>query len=222
MEAGGSSLFVRAKTPMIDSSCKSGVTNSRGRLFRNASNHDHSTPQVPPPPTPYPSRRSPLNSVCELTDIPGNFSKLPNCRHTHPSRARVFVHKRACFLFFIYFFFFFFFKICASVCELTRLIQGAECIRRCAERIFANHICGSVSKYSRTEGETSNICHSGASKSPRARHVGCARALPKVHHVICSVRLSPSVSLTRMSSRLVSPPCKTSLLLALLFRRQKK
>lgn len=108
------------------------------------------------------------------------------------------------------------------MCDLTHLTQGAECIRRCAERIFANHICGSVSKYSRTEGETSNICHSGASKSPRARHVGCARALPKVHHVICSVRLSPSVSLTRMSSRLVSPPCKTSPLLALLFRRQKK
>lgn len=83
MEAGSSSLVVRMKTEMIDSSCKSHFTGSKGLLSRNASNHTERSqhPQVPQPLNPS------LNYICEMKDFPGNFSKHPNCCRTHMSWA---------------------------------------------------------------------------------------------------------------------------------------
>lgn len=83
MEALCSSLVVCTKTEMIDSSCKSHITGSKGLLSRNAANHTERSwhPQVRQPLNPS------LNYACEMTDFPGNFSKHPNSCHTHLSWA---------------------------------------------------------------------------------------------------------------------------------------
>lgn len=100
MEAGSSSLVVKMKTEMIDSSCKSRTTGSKGLLCCNASNHMERSqhPQVPQPLNPS------LNYACEMTDFPGNFSSHPNCCHTHLSCACtcVYAYKCVCFFEFVH------------------------------------------------------------------------------------------------------------------------
>ena len=58
---------------MIDSSCKSHITGSKGLLYCNASNHVERSwhPQVHQP------LNLSLNYAYEMTDFPGNFSKHP-------------------------------------------------------------------------------------------------------------------------------------------------
>lgn len=80
------------------------------------------------------------------------------------------------------------------------------------QHIFASHTCGSSSEHILHRGQNLNSCRSSTSKVPKqGTHSpdgpGLWEALPKVHCVICSACLSPSVSPTWMSSCLVSPPC---------------
>lgn len=160
MEAGSSSLVVRMKTEMIDSSCKSHITGSKGLPSRNASNHTERSqhPQVPQPLNPC------LNYVCEMTDFPGNFSKHPNCCHTHMSWACACVcaYSRVCFCL----------KMCASVCDWMCELRTCKseswfkCIRRWHEYIFANHTWLSE-QILRTEGETLTSVTAAHQKVPK-------------------------------------------------------
>lgn len=140
MEALCSSLVVRMETEMIDSSCKSHITGSKGLLSRNASNHIERSwhPQVHQPLNPS------LNYAYEMTDFPGNFSKHPNSCHTHLSwaeRARACVHAYNCACGFqcVY--------PCAAECvSYAHVNERADAsVSGDGEQILASHTCGSMS-----------------------------------------------------------------------------
>lgn len=148
MEALCSSLVVRMKTEMIDSSCKSHITVSKGLFSCNASNHTERSwhPQVHQPLNPS------LNYAYEMTDFPGNFSKQPTVVTLICQEPNKLVY------------------VCVSAynCELCICACSFQCVYLCVtgcvscthinqradasisgdgEHILASHTCGSMSKF---------------------------------------------------------------------------
>lgn len=113
------------------------------------------------------------------------------------------------------------FSMCVSVCDwkCELRIYKSESWCKC-NRGWGAHPCQSHMWLDEQilciEGKTLTSVAAAHQKSP-SEAGRLWEALPKVHHVICSVCLSPSASPTRTSSRLISPPCTPSPPLALLF-----
>lgn len=153
MEAGSSSLVVRMKTEMIDSSCKSHITDSKGLLSHNAPNHAERSqhPQVPPAPHP----------LCVICAMRFSWEFLQTLKLL--SHFCVCVKPRL--LFFL-------------KRRLTECVSYALASQRAEVSASGDGMCTSlpithVAQWANTlhRGRNLNICHSGAAKNPQARHV---------------------------------------------------
>lgn len=130
-----SSLVVRVKTEMIDSSCKSHITGSKGLLSRNVPNHTERSwhPQVHQPLNPS------LNYAYEMTDFPGNFSKHPTvvtviC-HV-PNELALCVHNSVC--------------ICA---------HGVQCVAECLSYTHVRSCCKCIRGMVNTSLPFTHVAH---------------------------------------------------------------
>ena len=223
MEALCSSLVVCAKTEMIDSSCKSHITGSKGLLSRNAANHTERSwhPQVRQPLNPS------LNYACEMTDFPGNFSKHPNSCHTHLSWAewagvrvcvcvceRTTKNVQLCVPF----------SVCVSVCDWTcelRTYTSESRGKSIGGMRSRQYPCQSHTWLNEQNtlhwGWNLNICCSSTSKSPQGRHVVIGRP-SQTRTVSSALCVSHLLSLLHECLLATSPlHCTPSPPLALLF-----
>lgn len=208
MEALCSSLVVRMKTGMIDSSCRSHITGSKGLLSHNTSNHTERSwhPQVHLPLNPS------LNYAYEMTDFPGNFSKHPTVVTLicHEPNELAYVCVWLCM----------WFSVCGWMSELCTCKShraDASSVSGDGEHPWLSHMWLIKQMHTLNSGWNINICHSSSWKVPKqgTRSMG---GPPKSApcHLFC-VSLTFYLSLTWMSSHLISPLCALSPPLALLF-----
>lgn len=171
---------VRKSPEMIDSSCKSHITDSEGLLSHNVSNHTERSwhPQVRQPLNPS------LNYAYDMTDFPGNFSKHPTvvtliC-HEPNEPVYVYMCTTVCLDFCMPF------SVCVFV-NYTHIREKADAsVSGDGDYILASHTCGSWSKYTLHRGWNLNICRSSTSKVPKqgAQSLG-GRPKSAQSHLFC-------------------------------------